>query len=293
MNKKSMSFTGTLRLSAIAFVAALTCVAASAAESSIPPTAEELKNMQIGGKTEVELKLAEELDLRKRAMKEAAQSYGVRAGLLRRTYEIQNSLNQTSHTWDASFNFTPLMLTDFQPGEKADGRSRVVVPPIILELGKTTNLVDETIIRDREAVLKIYENAHFATAVPNWREYLQRKLFETKPALPHVSLLPRTPEERSNWDKWVQESFKVGVAQADAIYEKNVATLERDFRGMVRYHELVDKKVVSLPYVSTRNDGVTGSADQLNINDVTLKITVKPAFQTDSSRWNATGHVNK
>lgn len=288
-SKKIAALVRVTRVTAIA-AALAGSGAAALAQSGVPPTADELKRMPLSGKSELDLKLAEERDLRSKAQREAAHSFGARSGLLRRSYEIRQSLDKMAGQLDAIYNFNALMLTDFQPGESAtDGRARLVVPPVIVESGRTFNQEDSFLIRQRDKVLRIDSNAHFAPVAPNWRKYLVRDLGETQATLPHASLLPRIPEERANWDKWVAEGFAAGVEQASAIFEADQARLSRDFEGMIRYHELVEQKVVSLPFVATRNDGVTGDGNQLNINDVTLRITVMPAFQTDPKGWSATG----
>lgn len=284
------NFTGAVRLIAIA--ASLSCVGSAvfAQATSAPPTLSEIRNIPVVGQTEIEAKLAEERNIRAKAMQEAALSYGARSGLIRRTFDIRGSLEKMEPYMDATFNFTPLMMTDFQAGEVGDKRARMVVPPVIVETGRTFNQQDANLIRIRDKIDRIEANAHFTSSTPNWRKYLLRDLGETKASLPHASLLPRTPEERAQWDKWVEEGYEAGKAQADAIFDSDKARLERDFIGMIRYYELVEQKIVSLPYVATRNDGITGDANQLNINDVTLRITVQPAFQTNPKDWSPVGY---
>lgn len=254
----------------------------------VPPSIEDLRKSGFTGQSEAEVKLSEALNLRAKAMREAAMSYGARSGLLRRTYEIRQALEKTSAEQDAVYNFVPLMLTDFQPNEKADMRARLVIPPVIVETGRTFNQEGGYLIRQRDKILKIESNAKFAAVAPNWRQYLLRDLGESVATLPHVSLLPRTSGEKADWMKWVEEGYAAGKVQADSIYDSDLNRLVRDLEGMIRYHELVEQKVVSLPYVATRNDGVTGDGNQLNINDVTLRITVMPAFQTNPKDWKPT-----
>lgn len=288
---KSKNFMGALRLTALTL--ALGSVSGTAlAQTTTTPEApvapaslDDLRAMKFGGQTEIDAKLAEERNLRAKAQREAALSYGARSGLLRRTFEIRATLEKTAPKLDAVWNFTPLLLTDFQVGEKAESRGRLIVPPVIVEAGRTMNKESDTLIRQRDKVMRIDQNVRFATVAPNWRTYLVRDLGESTAALPHMTLLPRTSEEKAAWDKWVEEGFIAGRAQAEAIFEIDQARLERDFQGMIRYYELVDQKVVSLPYVATRNDGVTGDANQLNVNDVTLMITVMPAFQSNPKGW--------
>lgn len=254
-------------------------------EVKTPPSLSTLLSMRPQGADEREVKLADERNLRGRAMREAAQSYGARSGLLYRTAAIRSSLDKMATYLDATYNFTPLMLTDWQSDELSDGRARFVVPPVITTMGRTLNQENGILIRQRDKVLRIKDNARFSTAQPNWRNYLVRDLGESIAALPHVSLLPRTSDEQSSWNQWVSEGFAAGIEQADAIFEIDQASLSRDFDGMILYYELVDQKIVSLPFVATRNDGITGDGNQLNINDVTLRITVLPAFQTNAKAW--------
>lgn len=254
----------------------------------VPPSLDDLRRSGFNGQTEAEVKLSEALNLRAKAMREAAMSYGARSGLLRRTYEIRQTLEKTAAHQDAVYNFAPLMLTDFQVEERADMRARLVIPPVIVETGQTFNQEGGYLIRRREKILKIESNARFVAVPPNWRQYLLRDLGESVATLPHVSLLPRTAGEKADWMKWVEEGYVAGKGQADAIYDSDLNKLNRDIEGMIRYHELVEQKVVSLPYVATRNDGVTGDGNQLNINDVTLRITVMPAFQTNPKDWKPT-----
>lgn len=278
-------FSGALRLTALALALGAVSSVVLAQATRVPPSLAELNRMQVSGQNEIETKLTEERNLRSKAMREAALSYGARSGLLRRTFEIKETLKQDGPKLDAIYNFSALMLTDLQPGENAESRARFVVPPVITKMGRTFNQEDSYLIRQRDQVMRIETNARFAAVAPNWRAYLERDMGESVVALPHASLLPRTNEERVSWDKWVAEGFAAGLVQADSIFESDQARLVRDIEGMILYYELVDQKVVTLPFVATRNDGVTGDANQLNINDVTLKITVLPAFQSSSKAW--------
>lgn len=274
-------------LSKVAMASILAISASTSFAIGEPMTLSEAKALTMMASTasEIEQNLSSERDIRSKAMREAAQSYGARSGLIYRIKVIAVTLDSVADSLDASINFTPLLLTDKQLGEVADNRERMIIAPVITKMGKTFNQADPALIRQRDTVLRIDRNAQFASSAPNWRSYLLRDMGETKPALPHASLLPRTDGERANWSSWVEEGWAMGVQQADAIFDIDRARLSRDFEGMVLYYELVDQKVLSLPFVATRNDGVTGDGNQININDVTLKISVMPAFDLNSSNW--------
>lgn len=273
---------------ALAMFAAFSAPAMAITAPGLAPVPATLEQTQstVSTQTDNDPKAVAERDLRSRAMKEAANSYGARSGLLRGNYENQTTLEKLVGTYDAAFNFTPLMLVDTQPVEKGgDGRPRQIRPPVIVESRSAFNQLDPRMIRERDAVYKIESNVQFVPAPPNWRTYLFRSIGETVAALPHFSLMPRTAEEKARWDGWVSEGWKAGHSQSKAILESDLNRLIRDFDGMVLYHELVQQQVLSLPFVAARNDGVTGDDNNLNVNDVTLRITVIPAFQRKSANW--------
>lgn len=231
-------------------------------------------------------KAVAERDLRSKAMKEAANSYGARSGLLRGSWENREALKKVAPTYDASFNFSTLMLLDQQPQEKGgDGRARLIRPPVIVEARNAFNQLDPRMIREREAVYRIETNVEFAPAPPNWRTYLFRNLGETVAALPHYTLMPRTSEEKAKWDGWVAEGWQAGFLQAKMILQADLDRISRDHEGMILYYDLVAQKILTLPFVAARNDGVTGDANNMNVNDVTLRITVIPAFQRTPKTW--------
>lgn len=228
---------------------------------------------------------AQERDLRAKAMQEAAQSYGARSGLLRRSFEIRHTVEKVAPKLDAIWNFRPLMLTDAQPGEVAQHRQRLIVPPVVVQADKIYKQEGGTVVKTADKTFKLTTQPRFSATSPTWREYLYRDLGETVVQPPHVTLMPRTDEERANWDRWVAEGWASGVQQANSYYEYDLNRLDRDFSGMALYHELVEKKMVSLPYVATANESISGDENTLNINDSLLRITVMPAFRHDSKTW--------
>lgn len=225
-------------------------------------------------------------DLRAKAMQEAAQSYGARSGLMRRTYEIKESINTASGKMDAIWNFQPLMLTDAQPGEVAGVlRQRLIIPAVVTQAQTIFKQASPGMVQFVDRSFKIESQPRFSSVTPTWRDYLFRDLGETAVNPPHVSLLPRTPEEKTNWGIWIAQGWESGVTQANDYLEYDLRRLKRDWDGMITYHEMVAQKMVSLPHVATSNEGVTGDDTTMNINDSMLRITVLPAFQRDSKNW--------
>jgi defect-in-organelle-trafficking protein DotC len=272
------------------FATALTALAFNVPSASAQTVPLSLSEVQAQVPTGVTLDGAKDVALRLKAMQEAAHSYGARSGLLRRSYEIRKSLDVAAPHLDATWNFSALMLVDKQAGEDADSRYRNVIPPVIVQADRNFKQDGPTVIRTVDKVYRIESQARFASVPPTWRAYLFRDLGEKVATLPHSSLMPRTPEERTRWQGWVEEGWMAGVAQANSFFEVDLNRLSRDFNGMVLYHELVMKKMVSLPHVATLNAGVTGDESTLNINDVALRITVMPGFRQDSSKWVPVSH---
>lgn len=261
----------------------------SSASSSAPTAPQTLDQAQATVAIQTgtgDSKAAAERDVRSKAMREAANSYGARAGLIRGTFENQQALDKVASTYDATFNFVPLMLTDIQPKEKGgDGRPRLIKPPVVVQARGAFNQLDSRMIRERDAIFRLETNVEFVPVAPNWRAYLYRDMSEKNAALPHYTLMPRNEAEKLQWKQWVADGWSAGYAQAKAILESDLNRLARDFDGMVLYHDLVAQNVLSLPFVATRNDGVTGDDNSMNVNDVTLKITVIPSFQRKPARW--------
>lgn len=214
-------------------------------------------------------------NIRLQAIKETALSFGAQAGLALRAQQINKVLKSNTYQLDRTFNFRELLL------------NHNVLPPVLVQGDQLLNLATPDSIRVADKTYKIVAQAHFVTAPPNWRQYLFMNY--KKPSVPDKTLLPRTPEEQQVWIKYIRQGWKNGLAQAKTIYLANLSRLERDYKGMVLYRELLAKNMVSKPYVATTALGVT-SADhnsQLYINDKVLRITALPHLNPNSNQWRA------
>ena len=136
--------------------------------------------------------------------------------------------------------------------------SHGVLPPVLVESDESLNLADPNTIRVADKTYKIVAQARFATTPPNWRDYLSMSF--SKPDMPSKILLPRDEDERKVWVKSIRLGWEKGIQQ---------------------------EKMVSPPYVSKTELGVTGNGTDMRINDQVLRITELPKLQTDSHNWNA------
>ncbi len=211
--------------------------------------------------------------IREMALKETALSVGAQSGLAFRAKIIDDQLTRQTRYLDTIYDFNALVLENN------------VLPPVLLEGRNTLNMADMQTIRISDRVYKVTKQAHFVTTPPNWRQYLWMDY--KKPETPHVSLLPINKEERAIWVYYVTKGWQNGVDQANTILEENIARAKEDFTGMILYRKLLAMNMVSPPYVSHTDLGITGDGGEIHIDDRVLRITALPALNMNSNEWRA------
>lgn len=210
---------------------------------------------------------------RQMALKETALSLGAQAGLAWRARIIDEQLTKQTRTLDTIYDFNSLVL------------EHNILPPVLLEGRNTLNLADAQNIRVSDRTYKVAKQAHFVTTPPTWRQYLW--LDYVKPEYPNYTLLPKTKLEKKIWCMYTAKGWKNGVEQANTILEENIARIKEDFGGMILYRKLLAMNMVSPPYVSHTDLGVTGDASEIRIDDRVLRITALPALNVNSNEWRA------
>lgn len=209
--------------------------------------------------------------LRGRALKDTAMSLGAQGSLAWSSKEINARLHKDKKYLDSIFNFSALMM------------EHGVMPPV-LEVGDDSlNLADPDTIRVADRTYKIVQQARFATTPPNWRDYLW--LNYSKPELPDKTLLPRNMAEQKIWREAIRAGWEKGTEQATVIFQQSLARLKRDFNGMLLYKKLLTEKMISPPFVSRTELGVTGDGNDMRINDQVLRIVEHPQLQTSTKHW--------
>lgn len=211
--------------------------------------------------------------LRIKSLEDSAMSIGAQGGLAFASDKMNARMNNDRKYLDSIFNFNGMML------------SHGVIPPVLEAGDNSLNLSDPNTIRVADRTYKIVKQARFATTPPNWREYLW--LTYDKPQLPDKTLLPKSDLEQKIWRKGIRAGWERGIEQAYSIFQQNLAVLKRDFRGMILYRKLLQEKMISPPFVSRTELGVTGDGSDMRINDQVLRIVELPKLQTNSRSWNA------
>lgn len=211
--------------------------------------------------------------IREMALKETALSVGAQAGLAWRAKIIDAQLNKQARNLDTIYDFNSLVL------------EHNILPPVLLEGRNTLNLADAQSIRISDRTYKVAKQAHFITAPPTWRQYLWMDY--VKPEAPNVTLLPKTKAEKEIWCIYTERGWKNGIDQANIILEENIARIKEDFGGMILYRKLLAMNMVSPPYVSHTDLGVTGDGSEIHIDDRVLRITALPELNVNSEEWRA------
>ncbi len=211
--------------------------------------------------------------IRLKALGDIAMGLGAQGGLAWASQQINQRTDKDKWYLETIYNFNGMML------------SHGVLPPVLEEGNNSLNLADPTTIRIADKTYQIVQQARFATTPPNWRDYIWLPF--NKPEMPNKVLLPRNSEERELWRKNIKIGWEKGIEQAYSIFQQNLARLKRDYNGMILYRKLLAQNMVSAPYVSKTEMGVTGDGSDMRINDQVLRITELPKLQTDSNGWKA------
>lgn len=213
---------------------------------------------------------------RAEALRDAALSYGMRAGLAYRSWEITQTLNSQASALDTSFAFRVVQIAG--PGQT------VLDPPVIAEAVASIDISREAqSIAIADKVLKIIESARLTPVPRSWRQYLDRGWEEAD--LPHRSLLPKDDKEKATWKETVTSGWKIGVEQANDTLQVDLNRLTEDFVGMVRFHQLVAQNIVEKPFIDLVDRGVTGGGQQLRIGDREVRITQPALLDKNTQRW--------
>ncbi len=215
-------------------------------------------------------------DIRAEALKEAAISFGARGGLAKRTYEIRQELDLRKRYLNRIFNFSQLLVS--APS------GLLIEPPIVTESMNSMLIdIDGQTAAVSDKIYNIIRNAHIVSAPRTWHVYLEREWGEVMP--PPDILVPQTDQERELWVEYAEKGWEFGWQQANDIFASDLARLESDFQGMIRYRMLLAQGMISPPYALQVDRGVTGGGDEMRIGDRAVQITGVPELMTGAETW--------
>ena len=203
-----------------------------------------------------------------------ALKYGTQSGLYYRSGQLQKFIDQYETEFSKIFNFQPLMLSNGK-----------VVPAVIVETKNNVQNASRYSLRMTDRSYQIEEQVKVVNTPITWRQYLYMDV--TSPILPDDMLLPLNAKEDHFWKMGVSQGWETGVGQSNSIYLEKVRRLERDYIGMVRFHLMLKRGLVTNPITSSVNLGVTGTQDDMNVNEVIFNIDQAAKFNKDAETWRA------
>lgn len=205
---------------------------------------------------------------REQTLKEMATALGARAGLSDRSRELIAIFASRAPALDAKFNFNPLVI-----GNSA-------LPPVISESLNVVAL-ETTAMRVAGAVYNIDEPARFAMPTPTWRNWLYIGLDESAVAIPTLNGVgPNNAAEKQLWEKLTREGYEQGRAQAQAVYDANLAQLQRTHDGMRRYFDLWRRGMVSAPIIASSAEIFEREGpNTINVGNTLFRITAPTDFK--------------
>lgn len=217
--------------------------------------------------------------VRHTALRETAQTLGVQAGLGVESRRIMAILDARADQLDRRFRFNELMM------------GVGVLPPVISQAEDAVAL-DGPTMRVAQRLYRLDEPARFVTAAPTWRDWLLVGLAPgLHPRVPQAQhLLPRDEQEQMFWQAVVKEAYAAGVAQAQSIFELNMARLERTYVGMRLFLDLYARGMVTKPQIVAAESIIErDDAHTVVIGSTVFRITRHSDFVEEFNRWKPLG----
>lgn len=156
-------------------------------------------------------------------------------------------------------------------------RNGFVMPPVIAEVDTTSEKCGFNCIYLTSGSYRIVTEAYVTDRSPSWRNYL---FLDTPPLQPPSSVAVKG-RDRSLWKRETRRGWNAGIIRARHGFESRLATLRRDYAGMLRYYQLEREGAVSMASVAIeRKDGaiyVNGRAAAKG--EMRIGLTIAPRFQ--------------
>ena len=198
----------------------------------------------------------------------AARGVGIRGGYATEATRINDLLlSRYRPALDGRYDFRPLML-----------QNGYVVPPAITRIRNVSQLSGPNYLYLTVGAYEIVRPARLTTLTPSWLDWLALPIRDVRPP-DNLSL--DSPEERAIWRRAVESGWESGVVEARMTFTTALATLHRDYHGMLLFYELARAGVVSVPQVDigSRTWRVTADGRRAFEGETTLEIVVDSRFR--------------
>ena len=212
---------------------------------------------------------------RQGAMRDAAFSFGMQSGLVRRGFELGEILDRYERQLDRVYRFDRVLI-------ERDGFQ--VLPPVVVETTQAFRREGggRRAVTARR-VLRIERAAEVVGRAPRWRSYFDRSW--APPRAPSAVLFPRTDEEQELWRKWVSEGWLEGTVLADEAFVSDLDRLNRDFEGIVRWRILEAQRIVTAPELEITLRSVVGGGREMRVDEREIAIEADARLNPIASDW--------
>lgn len=214
--------------------------------------------------------------VRRRAIEEAAQVYGLQSGRVARWRWLIGQINRMSKELDRAFPFQALQI---------EGK----LQPPVLDVGSDISRIREDgrrLVQVRR-MYRVKVPERFVHTPLSWLDFLQPAAVEN-PVFPREAMLPRNDEEMALWASVLRRSWGEGIRVADEEFLMRVAALESAFNGMVLYDMLALRGMIEPPEIAVIERGpaeVGGKGRQLAIGGHEELVARTAYFVGDVNQW--------
>jgi defect in organelle trafficking protein DotC len=206
--------------------------------------------------------------LRPQVLSQIARGNGIRRGFIEECDRIATSLlaNDAAEL-DQRYDFSRQMIGPH------------LVPPVIGEVHDVRERSGDRLLYLTVGAYQIERPARLVIKPPTWRDYLIVNAADPKTSI--SALQPQNFDEQSVYDQAYQTGLAKGVEEARDAFQDNLNRLDRDYRGMERYHELARQGAVSLPVVQDSRTGVrlAEGGNRAFIGEQVVALKVSPKFK--------------
>ena len=213
--------------------------------------------------------------VREAVLREAAMNLGAQWGLGDRSRELMGVMQNASSKLDQRYAFGALLM------------GVGYLPPVISE-ARDNVAIDGTTMRVAKAIYVIDEPPRPVRVTPTWRDWLYVGLdSELRPQIPEQDIvLPRDAQEVAYWDAQLKLAYEEGRAQADQVFDLNMARLQRTYMGMRRYYDLFKRGMVTAPQIVSASSVINKTdPNTLIVGDMVFSVVVDATFNENGSQW--------
>jgi defect-in-organelle-trafficking protein DotC len=219
-------------------------------------------------------------DFRAKAMKEAALAVGAQNGYIEHLSYLKNEIINKEDNMDDIYDFSLIM-------KLASGKldEMHLLPPVIRKSEKIVNVsADASRIKISGELYEIVKPARLVSIAPNWRQYL---IYDqaVSASRPSKILLPRDSSEEKNWKEWVREGWQAGILQAEIEMTFRSRKLGQDFKGMVKYVQLLTDGKVLKPIVSSSRQNVIGGDSKMIVDQQIIQLAMPARLNANANDW--------